>query len=153
DRPYFSLEFCAGGSLAGRLEGSPLPPAEAAQLVESLARAMEAAHRKHVVHRDLKPGNVLLDEEGQPKISDFGLAKRMDEESGLTQTTPARGPPSYVAPGRAEGRGGLGGPRAAVGAWGVTLYDSPPGRPPFKGVSSLDTLEQVRQQEPTPPRQ
>jgi tRNA A-37 threonylcarbamoyl transferase component Bud32 len=151
-RPYFSLEFCACGSLAERLSGGPLPPREAARLVESLARAMQAAHRKHIVHRDLKPANVLLDEVGQPKISDFGLAKRMDEASGLTQTDAVMGTPSYMAPEQAEGKKTVG-PPADVYALGTILYECLTGRPPFKGVSYLDTLEQVRQQEPTPPRQ
>src|SRR5207248_6880243 len=79
--PFFSLEFCAGGSLEGRLQRTPLAPREAAALVESLARAMHAAHEKGVLHRDLKPANVLLAEDGTPKVTDFGLAKKLDEAS------------------------------------------------------------------------
>src|SRR5262249_3699141 len=77
--PFFSLEFCPGGSLEKKLNGTPLPPRETATLVEGLARAVHAAHQKGVVHRDLKPANVLLDEEGAPKVTDFGLAKKLDE--------------------------------------------------------------------------
>src|SRR5262249_55216159 len=84
-RPFFSLEFCAGGSLARKLGGTPLPPLEAARLVETLARAMHAAHRAHLIHRDLKPANVLLTEDGTPKITDFGLAKKLDAV-GQTQS-------------------------------------------------------------------
>ena len=99
---FFSLEFCPGGSLAGKLGGTPLPPREAATLVEGLARAMQTAHDKGVVHRDLKPANVLLAENGTPKVTDFGLAKKLDEE-GRTATGAIMGTPSYMAPSRRAG--------------------------------------------------
>src|SRR6202023_2263274 len=79
---YFSLEFCAGGSLEKKLHGTPLPPKEAAALLETLARAMHAAHQAGVIHRDLKPANVLLSADGTPKITDFGLAKKLDDAVG-----------------------------------------------------------------------
>src|SRR5262249_52556361 len=84
--PFFELEYVDGGSLAERLDGIPRPPREAARLVETLARAMAEAHRQGVVHRDLKPGNILLTFDGTPKIADFGLAKLLNVESGLTRT-------------------------------------------------------------------
>jgi serine/threonine protein kinase len=90
-KPFFSLEFCAGGSLDRKLDGTPLPPKEAARLVETLARAVQAAHEKNVIHRDLKPANVLLSEDGQPKITDFGLAKKLDEGGGQTLSGGHRG--------------------------------------------------------------
>src|SRR5208337_409803 len=94
---FFSLEFCGGGSLEKKLAGTPLPPKEAAALVETLARAMQAAHERGVIHRDLKPANVLLAEDGTPKITDFGLAKKLDE-AGQTASGAMMGTPSYMAP-------------------------------------------------------
>ena len=103
-RPFFALEFCDGGSLDRKLAGTPLPPKEAAQLVETLARAMHAAHQANVIHRDLKPANVLLTEDGTPKITDFGLAKKLDD-AGQTQSGAIMGTPSYMAPEQAGGKG------------------------------------------------
>src|ERR1043165_2335478 len=94
--PFFSLEYCPGGSLATRLDGTPLPAKQAAQLVEQLARAMNTAHSHQVIHRDLKPGNVLFSASGEPKISDFGLAKKLDE-AGHTEPGSIIGTPSYMA--------------------------------------------------------
>src|SRR5437899_51691 len=98
-RPYFSLEYVDGSSLAKRLSGKPVPPRQAAEIVETLARAMHAAHQKGVVHRDLKPANVLM-ATGKVvfKITDFGLAKRLDEEASETKTGEIFGTPSYMAP-------------------------------------------------------
>ncbi len=149
--PYFSLEFCAGGSLAGKLNGTPLPPVEAARLVETLARAMQAAHQAGVVHRDLKPANVLLADDGTPKVTDFGLAKTMDAP-GQTNTGAIMGTPSYMAPEQAGGRKDVG-PAADVYALGAILYELLTGRPPFKAATLLDTLHEVVNVEPVAPRQ
>src|SRR5262249_42165963 len=105
-RPYFALEYVEGGSLAQRLGGTPQPSRPAAELVRTLAAAMDAAHRRGVVHRDLKPANVLLTADGTPKIADFGLAKRLDADTGHTRTGAVVGTPSYMAPEQAEGRTG-----------------------------------------------
>jgi WD40 repeat protein/tetratricopeptide (TPR) repeat protein len=149
--PYFSLEFC-GGSLDKKLAGTPLPPKEAAAIVGTLAQAMQAAHDRGVVHRDLKPANVLLAEDGTPKITDFGLAKKLDE-AGRTATGAVMGTPSYMAPEQAGGKRGQVGPAADVYALGAILYECLTGRPPFKAATSLDTILQVISDEPVPPRQ
>ncbi len=157
-KPFFSLEFCPGGSLDRRLAGTPIDPRAAARLVQTLALAMQAAHRANVIHRDLKPANVLLvDPPETPlerctvKITDFGLAKKLDQ-SGQTQTGVAMGTPSYMAPEQAEGSKTVG-PLADVYALGAILYECLVGRPPFKAATSFDTMLQVVGEEPVPPRQ
>jgi WD40 repeat protein/tRNA A-37 threonylcarbamoyl transferase component Bud32 len=149
--PFFSLEYCPAGSLEKKLAGTPLPPREAAALVEALARAMHAAHEKGVVHRDLKPANVLLAEDGTPKVSDFGLAKYLGEAGG-TATFAVLGTPSYIAPEQASGHSKYIGRSADVYALGTILYECLTGRPPFKAATALETLQQVSRQEPVPPR-
>jgi WD40 repeat protein len=149
--PYFSLEFCAGGSLEKRLRGTPLPAGEAAQVVAVLARAMQAAHDRGVIHRDLKPANVLLTEDGTPKVTDFGLAKRLDD-AGQTASGVIMGTPSYMAPEQARGAVKELGPAADVYALGAILYECLTGRPPFRAATLPDTLLQVVSEEPVPPR-
>ncbi len=151
DRPFFSMEFVDGGSLAHKARGGPLPPRAAAGLVETLARAMHAAHEYGVVHRDLKPANVLLSADGTPKIADFGLAKRLDVDAGQTRTGSVLGTPSYMAPEQADGRTKEVGPAADVYALGAILYELLTGRPPFKGETAMHTLFQVLSVEPVPP--
>jgi len=151
-KPFFSLEFCGGGSLAQKLNGTPLPAREAAELVEALARAMQAAHARGVIHRDLKPANVLLAEDGTPKVTDFGLAKKLDE-AGQTQSGAVLGTPSYMAPEQAAGKGKEIGPLADVYALGAILYECLTGRPPFRAATALDTILQVVNDEPVPPSQ
>jgi len=144
-RPYFSLEYVAGGSLADRLRGEPQVPADAARLVETLARAMHHAHLQGVIHRDLKPANVLLAQDGTPKITDFGLAR--SDDGGLTVTGAILGTPCYMAPEQAEGRKGIG-PAADVYALGSILYECLTGRPPFRGSTAVETIDQVRTRDP-----
>jgi serine/threonine-protein kinase len=170
-RPYFTMEYVPGGSLADRLDGRPRPPADAARLVETLARAIHAAHEVGIVHRDLKPANILLqapDVRGQksdgstdlwhltsdlgPKVTDFGLAKRLEQDSSRTRTGQIVGTPSYMAPEQAAGKSRQVGPAADVWALGAILYECLTGRPPFRGESAWDTLQQVLQTEPVPPR-
>jgi WD40 repeat protein/tRNA A-37 threonylcarbamoyl transferase component Bud32 len=164
--PFMALEFVAGGSLAGLLRDTPLPPRAAARLVEQLARGIHAAHQAGIVHRDLKPANILLSGAGPgaggatealataiPKITDFGLAKRVEAGSGLTASGAVLGTPSYMAPEQAGGGGKRVGPAADVYALGAVLYECLTGRPPFLGPTPLDTLVQVVANEPVPPRQ
>ncbi len=150
-RPFFSLELCSGGSLEKKLSGTPLKAEEAAAIVEKLARAMQAAHSEHIIHRDLKPANVLLAADGTPKITDFGLAKKLDEESGQTKSGAIMGTPSYMAPEQAEGKKTVG-PLSDVYALGAILYDCLTGRPPFRAPTVMDTLLQVVSAEAVTPR-
>jgi eukaryotic-like serine/threonine-protein kinase len=150
--PFLELEYLAGGSLAGALDGTPRPAAEAARLVETLAHAAAEAHRLGVVHRDLKPGNILLTADGEPKVGDFGLAKLLASDSRLTCTGQVVGTPCYMAPEQAEARAGEVGPAADVYSLGAILYELLTGHPPFKAATVLQTLDLVRSQEPVPPR-
>lgn len=148
--PYYSLEYCAGGSLSKKLAGTPLPPQEAAILVEVLARAMDTAHRAGIIHRDLKPANVLLTADGTPKVSDFGLAKKL-EDSGQTASGALLGTPSYMAPEQAAGQTRTIGPAADVYALGAILYECLTGRPPFKAATRHETIQLVLSADPVPP--
>jgi WD40 repeat protein/tRNA A-37 threonylcarbamoyl transferase component Bud32 len=149
--PFFELEYIDGGSLDKTLDGTPWAARRAAGLVELLAGAVAEAHRLGIVHRDLKPGNILLAADGTPRIADFGLAKSLGTDSGLTATDSIMGSPSYMAPEQAAGRIKHLGPPADISALGATLYELLTGRPPFRGATILETLEQVKAVEPVPP--
>jgi WD40 repeat protein len=174
--PFLALEYVGGGNLAQRIAGLPQPPRQAAELVQALARAVQHAHEHGVIHRDLKPANVLLlrkDEGGRmkdeerkdhsdssfilppssfvPMITDFGLARH--ERPELTATGAVLGTPAYMAPEQATGNAAAVGPSADVYALGAILYELLTGRPPFQGVTALETLEQARFQDPVPPSQ
>ena len=173
-RPYFVLEFIDGGSLAQRLGGTPQPLGAAARLIETLARAIHYAHERNIVHRDLKPANILLQKEERrrkrraegvsdqgndlvdlssflPKITDFGLAKRLDMHSTGTQSGEVVGTPSYMAPEQATSKGAGVGPASDVYALGAIFYEMLTGRPPFRGPTALDTVLQVLHEEPVRP--
>jgi tetratricopeptide (TPR) repeat protein len=151
-RPFFSMELCPGGSLADRLDGKPLHPKQAAGLIEVLARAMYHAHTAGVVHRDLKPGNVLLTAEGEPKVADFGLAKQLDAAGGASVAGAVFGTPEYMPPEQARGKHTEVGPAADVYALGAILYEMLTGRPPFRGADAYETIEQVCTSDPVPVR-
>jgi tetratricopeptide (TPR) repeat protein len=148
--PYIALEYCPEGSLAAKIKETTLPAREAAGVVEQLARAMEEVHRREVVHRDLKPANVLLGARGEPKVTDFGLAKKLDVVEGHTIPGVAMGTPSYMAPEQADGESV--GPAADVYGLAAILYELLTGRPPFKGSRLREVLDQVKHQDPVPPR-
>jgi WD40 repeat protein len=151
-RPYMALEYVDGGSLAQKLAGTPLAADQAAQLAETLARAVHAAHQRGIIHRDLTPGNVLLTADGLPKITDFGLAKVLAGGAAVpTQTGSVLGTPSYMAPEQAKGLTREVGPAADVYALGAILYEMLTGRPPFKAETPLATIQQVQTAEPVPP--
>lgn len=149
--PYFVMEFVSGGSLDQALRTGPFPVLDAVALVEVLAQAMHAVHQCNIVHRDLKPANILVAEGGHPKISDFGLAKKLDGETDFTASGAVMGTPSYMAPEQAAGGSKKVGPRADVYALGVILYETLTGRPPFKAATSMDTLFQVLHDDVFPP--
>jgi WD40 repeat protein len=151
-QPYLALELVEGGSLAAKLRESLPEPKAAAALVEKLARAMHAAHQRQVVHRDLKPANVLLTADGEPKITDFGLAKQLDADAGLTHPGAVMGTPSYMAREQAEGRLSEVGPLSDQYSLGAILYEMLTGRPPFRAATVAQTLRQVVEEEPVPPR-
>jgi tetratricopeptide (TPR) repeat protein len=150
---YFTMEFAEGGSLAQKLATAPLSAGDAAELTRTLARTIDAVHQQGIVHRDLKPSNVLLAGDGAPRIADFGLAKELAEEarSERTETGAILGTPGYMAPEQAAGNNRDIGPAVDVYALGAILYECLTGRPPFKAATLLETLEQVRTQEPVPP--
>jgi eukaryotic-like serine/threonine-protein kinase len=150
--PYFSLEFVGGGDLADKMAGRPLPPVESARIIETLALAVHAIHLRGIVHRDLKPANILMAEDGTPKISDFGLAKRLDVAQGHTQPGDVVGTPFYMAPEQAAGRIKDIGPATDVYALGAILYEMLTGRPPHLGETGWDIVSQVIHQDPVAPR-
>jgi serine/threonine protein kinase/tetratricopeptide (TPR) repeat protein len=148
--PFLSLELLAGGSLADRLENTPQPGRDAAALLITLARAVQVAHDAGIIHRDLKPSNVLFTEDKIPKITDFGLAKRVESHGG-TVTGLIMGSPSYMAPEQARGETRNVGPLADVYALGAILYEMLTARPPFKGETPVDTVRQVIDDDVVPP--
>jgi tetratricopeptide (TPR) repeat protein/tRNA A-37 threonylcarbamoyl transferase component Bud32 len=158
-RRYLALEYVGGGSLDRRLDGTPRPPRDSAELIRVLALAVQHAHGQGIIHRDLKPANVLLDDPVEPsspgpapKIADFGIARLTDTRDGPTRDGEILGTPAYMAPEQAAGQSERIGPATDVYSLGVILYELVTGRVPFRGLDTIDTLLMVRTQEPVPPR-
>ena len=151
-RPYLSLEFVEGGRLDHKLDGKPQPERDSARMVETLARAIHHAHGLGIIHRDLKPANILLTADGEPKVSDFGLAKKLGETRSQTKSGDVLGTPAYMAPEQASGETRRIGPPTDVYGLGAILYEILTGRPPFHAGTALGTLEEVRTREATPLR-
>lgn len=150
---FFSMAYVAGQNLATRVDRGPLIPSEAAESLRQLAEAVEYAHQQGILHRDIKPGNILLDAQGRPRITDFGLAKRWQAGEDHSSLKDVCGTVSYMPPEQAEGQSERIGPPSDVYALGATLYCLLTGRPPFQSANPIDTLLQVVQQSPVPPRQ
>ena len=151
-QPFFTMQYVPGETLADRLADGPLPAREAARLLLPVCDAIHVAHQQGVLHRDLKPSNILIDAAGRPMVTDFGLAKRVEEGNSLTHTGAILGTPTHMAPEQAAGSRGQVGPTTDVYSLGTILYQMLTGRPPFQGSSPMETVLMVLEQDPLPPR-
>ena len=149
---YFSMDFVEGENLAEMVRDGPLPSAKAAESMRDVASAVQYAHQRRILHRDLKPSNVLVDVRGRPRVTDFGLAKRVEGDSQLTVSGAAVGTPGYMSPEQAEGKHAEVGPASDIYSLGAILYELLTGRAPFSGDTPFDTIAQVLEGEPVPPR-
>ncbi len=151
-RMYFSMKYIPGPTLAGLLQSGPMSPQKIAELLGKVGRAIDFAHQNGVLHRDLKPSNILIDEEGEPHVTDFGLAKRIQDAHHVTHSGAVVGTPAYMSPEQAAGNRGIG-PASDVYSLGAILYHMLTGVPPFQAVSPMDAVMKVIEQDPIPPRQ
>jgi serine/threonine-protein kinase len=145
------MRYVAGSSLAEVLQAGPVPPKNAAAYLEPVARAVDCGHGQRILHRDIKPRNILVDEAGRTYITDFGLAKWLEEAPGITHTGDWLGTPAYSSPEQADDAAHV---TAAsdVYSLGATLYALLTGRPPFQAATVAETLHQVKYDDPVPPR-
>ncbi|HOY57320.1 MAG TPA: protein kinase [Verrucomicrobiota bacterium] len=151
-QPYFSMEYVLGMTLSERVRAGPMPPREAARCVATVARAIQYAHDSGVLHRDLKPSNILLDRQGQPRVSDFGVAKRLDADAPITASGQILGTPAYISPEQIDANRGAVTVRSDVYSLGAVLYHVLTGRPPFEGKTEAEVFRAVIENEPPTPR-
>jgi TolB-like protein/Tfp pilus assembly protein PilF/predicted Ser/Thr protein kinase len=149
---YFSMSLVEGGQLDAMLEREPMPIRSAVGLIVKLARAVQYAHEHNILHRDIKPGNILLDAEGQPHLTDFGLARLVEADSSVTRTREVLGTPSYMAPEQAAGEHTKVGKATDVYGLGAVLYHLLTGHPPFAGETIYETIRLLLNTEPRQPR-
>jgi TolB-like protein/Flp pilus assembly protein TadD/predicted Ser/Thr protein kinase len=149
---YFSMKFIEGGQLDEVARRQPMPIRQAAELIAKVARTVHYAHEHAILHRDIKPGNILLDEKGEPHLTDFGLARLVESESSVTQTLDVLGTPSYMAPEQAVGNNAVVSSATDVYGLGAVLYQLLAGQPPFAGGATYETIKLLLDTEPRPPR-
>src|SRR5881409_1174707 len=149
---YFSMKFVEGGQLDEVVRREPMPPRRAAELIAKVARTVHYAHEHGILHRDIKPGNILLDKNGEPHLTDFGLARLVESESTVTRTMEVLGTPSYMAPEQAVGNNAAVSSVTDVYGLGAVLYQLLTGHPPFAGGTTYETVRLVLDTEPRQPR-
>ena len=149
---YFSMGLIEGGQLDAVLKREPMPIRRAVELIVKLARTVEYAHGHGILHRDIKPGNVLLDNKGEPHLTDFGLARLVETESSVTHTLDVLGTPSYMAPEQAVGNNAAVSSATDVYGLGAVLYELLTGQPPFAGGTTYETIKLLLDTEPRQPR-
>jgi serine/threonine-protein kinase len=149
---YFSMRFVEGGQLDEVVRRTPISIRQAAELIAKVARTVHYAHEHGILHRDIKPGNILLDKNGEPHLTDFGLARLLDAQSSVTRTIDVLGTPSYMAPEQAAGDTAKLSKATDVYGLGPVLYQLLTGQPPFAGGTTYETIRLLRDTEPRPPR-
>ena len=149
---YFSMKFIEGGPLDQLFKREPMPIRRAAELIAKLARAVHYAHQRGILHRDIKPGNILIDAKGEPHLTDFGLARLTEKESTVTRTLDTLGTPSYMAPEQALGNSSELTSATDVYGLGAVLYHLLTGHPPFAGGTTYETIRLLLETEPRHPR-
>src|SRR6058998_1967599 len=149
---YFSMKFVEGGQLDEVVRRAPMSVRQAAELIAKVARTVHYAHQHGILHRDIKPGNILLDGKGEPHLTDFGLARLVETESTMTRTLDVLGTPSYMAPEQAVGNNAAVGSVTDVYGLGAVLYQLLTGQPPFAGGATYETIKLLLDTEPRQPR-
>jgi serine/threonine-protein kinase len=149
---YFSMKFVEGGQLDALVKREPLSPRRAAKLLVKIARTVQFAHEHGILHRDIKPGNILVDKNGEPHLTDFGLARLLEQKSTITHSSDVLGTPSYMSPEQATGRAKELTPAADVYALGAVFYHMLTGQPPFAGNTTYETIRMMLDSEPRNPR-